>query len=65
MEINVSDDKPVGIDEIMVNLCDIDFTCDTIGRNSLMFWLSPDEADKLAFHLNSVLQDRERKGLTK
>ena len=28
---------------------------------SLAFWLNEDEADKLAFHLQSVLQDREQK----
>jgi len=45
---------------IRVILKNIDFSVDCIGNRSIMFWLDDDEADRLAFHLNSCLQDKER-----
>jgi hypothetical protein len=58
-QILVTEDKLVK--DIMVRISDIDFSVDNIGKPSMMFWLTPDLADRLAFHLNCVLQDIERK----
>ena len=58
-QILVTEDKLVK--DILVRISDIDFSVDNIGKPSLMFWLTPDLADRLAFHLNCVLQDIERR----
>ena len=50
-----------GTEDIPVSLTGVQFTVDTIGTPRILFWLSEDEADKLCFHLQSVLQDRERR----
>lgn len=60
-----TDDKPeIRVDDskagIRVVIRNIDFSVDCIGNTSIMFWLDDDEADRLAFQLNSALQDKER-----
>ena len=43
--------------------CKASISIDTITNqvaNRFTFWLTPDEADRIAFHLNSELQDMER-----
>ena len=59
MKIDVKDKK--GMEDITIILKDISFSVDAIGEPNIMFWLTPDEADKLSFQLQSVLQDRERR----
>lgn len=60
MNIKVIDKK--GVEDIAVVLTNITFSCDNVGNiPNVIFWLNSDEADSLAFHLQSVLQDRERR----
>ena len=60
MKIEVQDEERA-LDLITVVLKDASFSVDAIGKPSILFWLNEDEADKLCFHLQSVLQDRERR----
>ena len=60
MKIEVRDEEKA-LDLITVVLKDASFSVDAIGKPSILFWLNEDEADKLCFHLSSVLQDRERR----
>jgi hypothetical protein len=64
MKIDVKDNKKAGIDDIQVSLTGVEFSCDTIMKPSLLFWLSPSDADKLCFQLNAVLKDRSFKEKT-
>jgi hypothetical protein len=49
-----------------VSITGIDFCADVLGeKKNLCFWLEPDEADKLVFHLSSALQEVERKKTTR
>lgn len=59
MKIEVRDEKDR--EDIIVTLKDASFSVDAIGKPSIMFWLNENEADRLCFHLQSVLQDRERR----
>ena len=59
MKIEVRDE--VGREDIIVSLQDAQFSVSAIGKPHIIFWLNEDEADKLCFHLQSVLQDRERR----
>ena len=59
MKIEVRDEKDR--EDIIVSLQDAQFSVDAIGKPNILFWLSEDEADKLCFQLQSVLQDRERR----
>ncbi len=59
MKIEIRDEK--GREDIIVALKDAQFSVDAIGKPNILFWLNEDEADKLSFQLQSVLQDRERR----
>jgi len=60
MKIRVEQSVPVS-ESIYVVLRDVIFAADNLNNQpGLMFWLDKDEADKLAFQLNSLLQDMER-----
>jgi len=55
MDVSVN---PIEKDSVMVTLQDFPAHVSTI-LPSITFWLTPDEADKLAFQLSSLLQDME------
>jgi hypothetical protein len=52
-------EKVIGEDRILVKLEEVSAMVSTT-LPSTMLWLSYDEADRLAFQLNSTLQDIER-----
>jgi hypothetical protein len=61
MKIKVKDNLKNGLKDLQVVISDVEFCCDVIGKKpSIMFWLDEDSSDSLAFHLSTILQDRER-----
>jgi hypothetical protein len=60
--IKVGDIDVVGNLSVVLE-SDISFTVDCIGKPRLMFWLTKDQADKLAFQIGSALQDHDLKTL--
>lgn len=56
MDIKVIDNNK----SIQVVINDVKFNCDAIGKPYIMFWVDEDIADKLAFHLRAVVEDRQR-----
>ena len=61
MRINVNAINEI-TQQAYITLRDVRFTADNIGGEvGLGFWVSYDEADKLAFQLSTVCQDYDRK----
>ncbi len=60
-DVDVRDFNNAG--NLMINLSNLSFTVDAIGKPSLSFWLDQDQADRLAFGINAAIQDYEMKTL--
>ncbi len=60
-DVDVRDFNNVG--NLMINLTNVSFTTDVIGKPCLSFWLDQDQADRLAFGINAAIQDYEMKTL--
>lgn len=59
IKIDVADDRQCN--DIMVSVSGVTFSADNFfGSDTIRFFLDNDSADKLAFHLSSIIQDRER-----
>jgi hypothetical protein len=61
MDIKVIDNNiGLGDKSIQVVINDVKFSCDAIGKPYIMFWIDEEKASSLAWHLNTVIEDRER-----
>ena len=60
IKLNIIDDKDCG--DIMINVEGASFQTDTFfDTTSIRFFVDDDTADKIVFHLGTILQDRERR----